>query len=340
MNPRFAVPTLKPRVAQAYRLVPDGHVDPVSTFVAIVRDRSGTRGLADHVREHLTALRALLRSSGGVLLRGFAVETPQQFRDAVAAFGQDPLPYLERAAARSEVAPGVFTSTEFSSRHWIDLHHEMSFAQRLPEHIFFYAHTLAESGGHTPLADERLCTARLDPAILQAFAQRDVLYVRNYRPEVDMDWRSAFQTRDRAEVESYCRANGIAWNWLGPEHLRTQQRQKAFVLEPHTDRMLFCNHAHMFHSATLDPTLFSAPVEAYGLDNLPRNVRFGDGSPIPDDMVHQIRAVHQDCMRSFPWEPHDVLVLHNPRCLHGRAPFTGQRTTLVSMTNLIDRRVR
>lgn len=338
MSMPFAKPALRPQVAARSRPTPDGHVDPEAGLVAILTDRTRSRSLGPWVREHAAALESLLRASGGLLLRGFVVETPQQFRDAVLGFGQAPLPYLERAAARTEVAPGVFTSTEFSSDSAIDLHHELSFAQRIPERIFFYANTLAATGGSTPVADERRCTARLDPAILRTFAQRDVLYVRNYRPEIDMDWRAAFQTQDRGEVEAYCRANGIACHWLGPEHLRTEQRQKAFVREPGTDRHLFCNHAHMFHSAALSPVLVGALVEAYGPDQLPRNVRFGDGSPIPDDMVHQIRAVHQECLRSFEWQRHDVLVLDNARCLHGRAPFTGQRTTLVSMTNLISRR--
>ncbi len=339
MQAPFSTPTLKPRVAAALRPTPDGYVDDDSSFVAILRDRTGSRPLADYVREHATALQSLIKSAGGVLLRGFAVDTPQHFREAVAGLGQALLPYLERAAARTEVAPGVFTSTEFSSASWIELHHEMSFAQRIPERIFFYAHTLAETGGATPVADEYLSTSRIDPAILRAFAERDLLYTRNFRPEIDMDWRAAFQTEDRADVESYCRANGIAWQWIGPDHLRTRQRQKAFVLEPHTDRMLFCNHAHMFHSAALNPAVLDALVEEYGLDNLPRNVQFGDGSPIPDEMVRQLRSIYDDCLRMFAWERHDVLVLNNARCLHGRAPFTGHRTTLVSMTNLIARRV-
>ncbi len=96
------------------------------------------------------------------------------------AFGRDQLPYLERAAVRSEVAPGVFTSTEFSSDHFIDLHHEMSFARDLPERIFFFAETLAETGGATPLADERAATAKFDAAILKVFEERGVLYERNF----------------------------------------------------------------------------------------------------------------------------------------------------------------
>lgn len=338
MSAKFTAPELNPRTVAVDRPVPSAFVDETEKFIAVIEDGTRSRPLPDYIRKHKSELDEMIATHGGVLFRGFAVETPAQFRDVVTGFGREQLPYLERAAARTEVVSGVFTSTEFSSSSWIELHHEMSFAQRIPERIFFYADTLAETGGETPVADEYLATARISPAILKAFSERDVLYTRNFRSEIDMDWRSAFQTDDRADVEAYCRTNDISFEWLGEDHLRTRQRQKAFALEPGTDRTLFCNHAHIFHRAALNPALLAALVDAYGED-LPRNVQFGDGSPIPDEMILEIRGIYEDCLRIFPWGHRDVMILNNVRCLHGRAPFTGRRTTLVSMTNLISRRV-
>jgi len=342
MAAHFSAPVLKPRLYErgmSDGLKPEGYVDPDREFVAILNAPSGPVELGPWVSEYRAALETLMAKAGGILLRGFSLNTPHPFGAGVRAFGRDQLPYLERAAVRSEVAPGVFTSTEFSSDHFIDLHHEMSFARDLPERIFFFAETLAETGGATPLADEWAATAKFDAAILKVFEERGVIYERNFRPEIDMDWRSAFQTQDRADVAAYCEANGTQFEWLGPEHLRTRQRQKAFARVPATGDKLFCNHAHLFHTATLPPGVLASLIEEFGTENLPRRVFFGDGSPIPDAMIHDIRAVYAEETRTFDWQRHDVLALDNLICLHGRAPFTGKRTTLVSMTTLVSRGV-
>jgi alpha-ketoglutarate-dependent taurine dioxygenase len=336
---QFTAPVLQPQIVPAPLSRPRGYLAQENGFIAIVQDETGSCPLGDFVARERAGLEALLAEAGGILFRGFAIPDAKAFRDGVAAFGQPLLPYLERAAARTEIEPGVFTSTEFSSSSWIGLHHEMSFALRIPERIFFYAQTLAETGGETPVADEYRATARMPTAILDAFDARGLLYTRNFRPEIDMDWRSAFQTDDPADVEAYCRANDIVCEWLSENHLRTHQKQKAFVLEPGSNRKLFCNHAHLFHSAAIDPAMLAVLLEEYGPQNLPRQVYFGDGAPIPDAMIHDIRDIYADCLTLFSWQEHDVLLLNNARCLHGRAPFTGSRTTLVAMTNLLDRRL-
>ncbi len=220
--------------------------------------------LADFVAQHRTTLDEELTRAGGLLFTGFSVSDATAFRASVIEFGEDTLPYLERAAVRHEVAEGVFTSTEFSSSNAIDLHHEMSFARRIPARIFFYAKTLAAKGGETPIADEYAATEEIDLAVREEFLARGVTYVRNYRPEIDMDWRSAFQTDNRADVEHYCKANGIDFEWVSADHLRTEQKQAAFLRSPVNGMLLFCNHAHIFHRAAMDGTLLEALLDIYG----------------------------------------------------------------------------
>ncbi|RFA37809.1 hypothetical protein CAL65_07635 [Alkalilimnicola ehrlichii] len=284
-------------------------------------------------------MEAELERSGGLLFTGFSVNNAAEFRAAVLAFGAETLPYMERAAVRREVVDGVFTSTEFSSSSWIDLHHEMSFARRIPARIFFFAEEVAAKGGETPVADEHRTTAAIDSAVRDEFLTRGLIYVRNFRPEIDMDWQSAFQTSSRDDVERYCQANGIRCEWISWDHLRTEQPQAGFLRSRITGERLFCNHAHIFHPAAMDNDLREALVDAYGEDGLPRNVLFGDGAPIPDQMVRHLRLVYARAAHAFTWKKGDVMMLDNARCLHGRAPFEGARTVLVSMTGLLERDV-
>lgn len=317
----------------------NGYVDAETGFIAIVEAPDSNVCLSKFVADNLSVLEQEMLETGGLIFTGFSVPDAEAFHAAVLAFGQDTLPYMERAAVRKEIAEGVFTSTEFAATSWIDLHHEMSFSRCLPERIFFFAETIADKGGETPVADERATTKAISSDILEEFRRRGVLYIRNYRPEIDMDWRSAFQTDDREEVAQYCRENKIRFEWISQEHLRTEQPQIAFARDPYSGEELFCNHTHIFHHSAMPKALLEALRETYGLDGLPRNVLFGDGATIHDETVMHLRSVYDDGLRMFPWKQGDVMMLDNIRCLHGRAPFEGKRTTLVSMTGLLQRSV-
>ncbi|RML56422.1 putative Pyoverdine biosynthesis regulatory protein [Pseudomonas syringae pv. maculicola] len=66
-------------------------------------------------------------------------------------------------------------------------------------------------------------------------------------------------------------------------------------------------------------------------EDLPRNVYYGDGSPIEETLLDEIRGVLDDSTVSFPWLENDVLMLDNMLTAHSRAPFTGKRKVVVAM---------
>jgi hypothetical protein len=67
-------------------------------------------------------------------------------------------------------------------------------------------------------------------------------------------------------------------------------------------------------------------------DRLPRQTLFGDGSPIPDAMLDEIRSVYRESLLAFDWQAADLLMLDNLLMSHGRAPFAGARRVLVAMS--------
>ena len=75
----------------------------------------------------------------------------------------------------------------------------------------------------------------------------------------------------------------------------------------------------------------------FGEEGLPRNVYYGDGSPIDDAVVMDIRAVYQRQARSFPWQAMDILMVDNMLVAHGRQPFVGPRKIVVAMGEMISR---
>ena len=62
-----------------------------------------------------------------MLFRGFKVDTPQQFADAVIATGTPSLPYVGGEAVRTSiVGDRVFTANESPPSEPIPFHHEMA----------------------------------------------------------------------------------------------------------------------------------------------------------------------------------------------------------------------
>ena len=65
--------------------------------------------------------------------------------------------------------------------------------------------------------------------------------------------------------------------------------------------------------------------------DLPTNTYFGDGGPIPDDVVAHLRAGYRAASTRFDYERDDILVVDNMLAAHGREPFTGPRKVAVAM---------
>ena len=67
----------------------------------------------------------------------------------------------------------------------------------------------------------------IDQAIQQKFAERNVMYVRNYEPGMDLSWQTVFQTSDKREVERYCTQMGQACSYKVGHTAWTRARAQA-----------------------------------------------------------------------------------------------------------------
>ncbi|HEX6861363.1 MAG TPA: TauD/TfdA family dioxygenase, partial [Thermoanaerobaculia bacterium] len=299
----------------------------------ILKIEPATEGvsLRDWVRNSRAALDALLLRHGGVLFRGFRVGPVGEFEELVREMAGELMEYKYRSTPRSEVSGRIYTSTEYPPDQWIPQHNEMSYSSEWPLRIAFFCVRAAERGGETPLSDSRLMYERLSPAVRDRFAALGVMYVRNYSPGLDVPWQEVFGTSDRGAVEDFCRQSSIDFEWKEDGGLRTRQVCQGVVRHPVTGENLWFNQAHLFHVSSLDPAVRAALISERGEENLPRNTYFGDGSPIPDAVLDEIRAAFREEMRSFPWHNGDLVLLDNMLVAHGRAPFSGPRRVLVGM---------
>jgi alpha-ketoglutarate-dependent taurine dioxygenase len=260
------------------------------------------------------------------------VESPADFECFVQSTGASLLKYEFGSTPRSLVQGRVYTSTEYPAHQSIPLHNEQAYTREWPLQIWFYCAEPAAEGGATPLADSRQ-VYRLVPAdIKRRFVAKGVMYVRNYGNGLDVPWQQVFQTEDRSVVAEYCARSGIECEWKDDGELRTRQTCQAVAIHPETGENVWFNQAHLFHVSSLEARVQAALREVVAEEDLPRNAYYGDGSPIPEAELEQIRSAYRQAELSFPWQRGDVLAVDNMLVAHGRAPFRGPRRVLVAMT--------
>lgn len=315
-------------------IVTSRYFDTDSGFPLILEPKLLAPDLAGWISGQQEFVREQLRRHGAILFRGFDVSSPAAFRACAAALSPELLNYTERAAPRKEVDGRVYTSTEYPADQCIPLHHEMSYSHMWPLKIWFYCDQPATQGGCTPIADDRKIFGLIDPRIRDKFLEKKVMYVRNFGEGVDLPWTDVFQTDDRRVVEAYCESTGIEFEWRSHDRLRTRQVRQVIVKHPETGDVVWFNHAHMFHVSNLDPDVRRALLSEFEDDELPRNAFFGDGSPIPDETLEEIRCTYSNASVRFPWFKGDVLLVDNILASHGRDSFSGERRTLVAMAEM------
>jgi len=276
----------------------------------------------------------LLLDRGAVLFRGFGLGTVDEFESAASALtselygGYGDLPRVGASA-------NIYESTPYPADQPILFHSESSHLASWPTRISFFCITPSSEGGETPLADTREIADRLAPDALAEFESKGLSYVRNFSG-LDVSWQQFFQTQDRDEVERKCADSGMEFEWSEDhETLRVRQPTAAVRSHPITGDRLFFNQIQLHHPNYLPTeTRESLRSMVSSDDELPRNVTFGDGSPISDDLAEHVIQTYWDTCVMFPWQAGDIISLDNMRSAHARMPFKGERRIAVAMAGM------
>jgi alpha-ketoglutarate-dependent taurine dioxygenase len=276
-----------------------------------------------------------LREHGALLFRGFDVTSVQDFE----RFAQTQCSELFGDYGDLPPEDGgqkVYRSTPYPEDKPILFHNESSHMHRWPTKQFFCCLLPSESGGETPIVDCRVLYQRLDPALRDRFSEKGLKYVRNFIEGFDVSWQEFFRTGDRSEVEAYCRRAGMRFEWTD-DGLRTEQVCPAVVRHPVTGEMLFFNQIQLHHISCLDPEIRESVQSLFPEHRYPRNVYYGDGTPIEDAVVAETLDL---CWRSsvaFPWRRGDLIMLDNMLVAHARNPYKGARKIIVAMGDMFDK---
>lgn len=305
---------------------------PGKPLPLVCRPKSVGLELTAWAAENRGLIEAYLSRHGAILFRDFRNDGEDLLERFILAFSGALMEYHDRATPRTEVKGRVYTATDYPADQSIFLHNESSFASAWPMKIFFHCSVAPQRGGQTPLADVRRVLARIDAKTRAKFARLGVMVTRNFAGgRFGLSWQTVFQTHDRAVMEQYCKRAGIRFEWLGENRLRTRQVRPATARHPRTGEEVWFNHAAALHVSTLEPPLRDALLKMFREEHLPNNTYYGDGSPIEESALAEIRRAYDDETVAFPWQRGDLLALDNMLAAHGRRPFTAPRRILVGM---------
>jgi alpha-ketoglutarate-dependent taurine dioxygenase len=290
--------------------------------------------LAGWCASNKPALDGYFDKYGAILFRGFGLESAEDFEAVASGIASDL--FAEYGDLPPEAASErIYGSTPYPPDKMILFHNESSHLASWPLRQFFFCVTPAPDRGETPLLDCRVVYEALDPEIRQQFAQKGLMYVRNFSEGIDVPWQDFFHTDDKAEVEKTCADAGMSCEWTA-QGLRIRQVARAVTTHPRTGEKLFFNQIQLHHVSCLDEETRNALRKLFADEDMPRNVYYGDGTPIPDEVLDRIGELYEELCVEFPWQKGDLIAVDNMLVSHARRPFSGPRKLLVAMGQMVN----
>jgi hypothetical protein len=316
------------------RIVQAGELVPGQKLPLLVTPAMPDVDLAEWAGANQEFIETELLKHGGILFRGFGLSSVTDFERAAAAICRDLFRDYGDLPQEGD-SRRIYSSTPYPPDQVILFHNESSHLHQWPLKIAFFCARAADKGGETPILDCRNLCQIIDPGILDRFRQKGLTYIRNFSPGLDVSWQQFFHTTDRAEVDAICEKAGVAWDWVGTDGLRVRQRCKAVTTHPKTGDEVFFNQVQLHHVFCLDPATRASLTKLFGEDELPRNVLYGDGSPIENEVMDYLGELYwRHCVR-FAWQNGDLILLDNMLTAHARSTYEGTRKIMVAMGEMV-----
>ena len=291
--------------------------------------------LSDILLNNRESLRKLTYTYGGILFRGFPIDTSRDFEQFINLIrSEDWGEYREASTPRTQIHNQIYTSTDFPKSQSIYLHNENSHVMSWPAKLYFYCKNPAETGGETPLIDCRSLFNVIHPNIRRRFEIEGITYRRVFGYGLGIDWQTAFNITSKDALDTYCYDNDIRLSWRDANHVEIQYTRWASALHPITGESVWFNHGTFYNLNNVSPmqSLIAAEI---GRDNMPYHSLFGNGEEISVEIIDHLHECHLLAQFSFSWEQGDILLIDNMLMGHSRNAYTGNRQILVGMTGRI-----
>jgi alpha-ketoglutarate-dependent taurine dioxygenase len=270
------------------------------------------------------------KASGVVYFEGFNLSLPdfEQFTNTLC---HDWLPYQGGAHERVILNPdsdGTIYSVAFylgqkeQLKFELPLHCDMSYIKHSPVALFFYSVHPAADRGETTICDGAAVYDQLQPSTREALHKQRIKYIRFY-PEGN--WQGRFGTDDLDEVRDFCDLNELELTIDSDTGtLKTVYTVSAVPESRWGGRPVFRN--------SILPVVWQ---EEIGKTN--SLVRFEDGSPLPPEVIQDIKSVTSRLVYLAGMKKGDFMFVDNTRILHGRKQFDDpKREVAIRMVRDLD----
>ncbi|MCG8425587.1 MAG: alpha/beta hydrolase fold domain-containing protein [Proteobacteria bacterium] len=303
-------------------------------FPLVIKPNSEDFDLPAWISANRDDLNRKLLHHGGLLFQGFNVDTVEKFQHVAKSFDPVLLPYTERSSPRDALSrkDNTYTATTYPPREDIAMHNANSFAHEWPMRIRFCCVKKSRVGGRTPICDTREVLRQIPKDVREVFRTRKLKYLRNYHRNLAVSWQDTFNTDSKEEVNAYCREAGIEFEWVSDDHLRTRAVREAIFNHPLTGDDVWFNQAHIFHISGMTAEQRKVIESSFAPEDYPRDCYFGDGEPIPDQLMDEVRNAFDRATVGFDWEEGDWMMLDNMLASHARTPFEGERLIAVNFS--------
>ncbi|MBN3925209.1 non-ribosomal peptide synthetase [Nostoc sp. NMS4] len=318
---------------KAEQLIKTSYLQSGQNFPLVIQPNSTEVDLLSWVENNREYLETELLKHGAILFRDFNLRSVSEFEN----FAQTICPNLFAEYGdlpRTGEGGKVYGSTPYPPDKAILFHNESSHLHQWPLKIWFFCVQPAEQGGETPIIHCRKAYNIINPKLRERLDKKQLMYVRHYTNGLDVSWQNFFRTNEKSTVENYCHHANIDFEWYDNNSLITRQVRPALAVHPKTNEPVFFNQIQLHHIAYLDAEVRESLLSTFGDNKLPRNVYYGDCTPIEDSAIAEINQVYQQSRTSFLWQKSDILMLDNMLTAHGRNPYIGYRKIVVAMAEM------
>jgi alpha-ketoglutarate-dependent taurine dioxygenase len=307
------------------------------TFPVVLTPVSGiantSASLAEAIRCNHNAIRSMLHDNGAILVRGFNVNSASEFDHIVRGLITSQFDYTLGDSPRSKIEKNIYSSTDYPCEYPISLHQEMSYSVVHPSYLCFFCRVEPLVGGATPVANFHEIIDILPTEIVLKFSAKSLRYRRTLHggQGLGKSWSQTFNTTDRIVVEEILSTIGAHFVWHVDGSLRIEEIVPGVIDHPVTGKKIWFNQAEQWHWSALSEEILEALKDLMPVENFPHYVEFEDGTPLEGDDLEAIRFAQERISRRFAWRQGDILFVDNFLVAHGRDPFQGPRSILVSL---------
>ena len=298
--------------------------------VAVVRPARAGTSITQVSR---TLLEEVLSNPGGAVFRDFSVDTAG-FEQVSGCLSDRFMRYV--FGTRRMVSKEAKIQTVNLEFYGVPMHSELADSPLQPHVCWFYCVTAPRTGGETLLSDSAWIPKKLPAAVLEKYADRELLYE---MPLVPDQWRAMFDVETLGDLEMRIEALGMGGHFrLDGDKLIQEYRTPLFTRSRFSEQ-LCCVNA-MVHDSMRPRWHYElrrwvrrlriprrwvpllAPFGWVGSAELTYPV-FEDGTPVPASFIRSLARIANAHQYVHRWRPGDVLLIDNTRFLHGRRRLHG-----------------